>query len=50
MPVTKPSVLWKDLSLFVRIISIKDPLSNIKQVGGSLTRFFKLKTSNRSDK
>ena len=49
MPVTKPCVLWKDLGLLVRMISIKDPLSDMKQVG-SLTRFFKLKTSNRSDK
>ena len=38
MLVTKPWVLWKDLGLLVRI-SIKDPLSDFKQVG-SLTRFF----------
>ena len=49
MPVTKPWVSWKDLGLLVRIISIKDPLPDLKQVG-YLTRFFKLKTSNRSDK
>ena len=49
MHVTKPWVLWKDLGLLVRIISIEDPLSDLKQVG-SLTRFFKLKTSNRSEK
>ena len=49
MPVTKPWVLWKDLGLLVRIISTKDLLSDLKQVG-SLTRFFKLKTSNRSGK
>ena len=49
MPVIKPWVLWKDLGLLVRIISIKDPLSDLKQVG-YLTRFLKLKTSNRSHK
>ena len=49
MPLTKPWALWKDLGLLVRTISIKDPLSDLKQVG-SLTRFFKLKASNRSDK
>ena len=38
MPVAKPCVLWKDLGLFVRIISIEDPLSDMKQKG-SLTRF-----------
>ena len=37
------------VSLLVRTISIKDPLSDMKQVG-SLTRFFKLKISNRSDR
>ena len=42
MPVTKPCFLWKDLGFLVIIISIKDPLSDMKQVN-SLTRFFKLK-------
>ena len=46
MPVTKPCVLLKDPGLLARIISIKDPLSDMKQVG-SLTRFFKLNASNR---
>ena len=49
MPVTKPCVLWKDLNLLVRIVSIKDLLSDIKQVG-SLARIFKLKTPNRIEK
>ena len=49
MPVTKPCVLWKDQGLLARIISIKDPLSDMKQVG-FLTRFFKLKTSDWSEK
>lgn len=49
MPVTKPCVLWEDLSLLVRIVSIKDLLSDIKQVG-YLARFFKLKTPNRIGK
>ena len=49
MPVIKLCVLWKDLGLLVRIISIKNPLSDMKQVG-SLIRFVKLKTSTRSDK
>ena len=49
MPVIKLYVLWKDLGLLVRIISIKNPLSDMKQVG-SLIRFVKLKTSTRSDK
>ena len=44
MPVTKPCVLWKDQGLLVRIISIKDALLDLKQVG-FLSRFFKLKTS-----
>ena len=48
MPVIKPCVFWKDLGLLVRIISIKQSLSDTKQVG-SITKFFKLKTSNRSD-
>lgn len=48
MPVTKLCVSWKDLGLLVRIISKKDLLSDIKQVG-SLTRFFDLKTSNLLD-
>ena len=42
MPVAKPCVLWKDLGLFVRIISIEDPLSDMKQKG-SLTRFLSQK-------
>ena len=43
MPVTKLCVSWKGLGLLVRIISNKDLLSDIKQVG-SLARFFDLKT------
>ena len=38
MPVTKPCILWKDLGLLVRIVPIKDLLSDIKQVG-PLARF-----------
>ena len=48
MPVTKLCVSWKGLGLLVRIISNKDLLSDIKQVG-SLTRFFDLKTSDILD-
>ena len=33
MPVTKPWTLWKDLGLLVGAISIKDPLTNMKQAG-----------------
>ena len=49
MPVTKPCILWKNLGLLVRIVPIKDLLSDIKQVG-PVARFFKLKTSNRTGK
>ena len=49
MTATKSCVLWNNLGLLVRIISAKDPLSDMKQVD-SLTRLLNLKTPNRSDK
>ena len=49
MPVTKPCILWKDLGLLVRIVPIKDLLSDIKQVG-PLARFLSYKHLIRTGK